>query len=389
MSTRKQFLLIAAIFAGLFALANFFVDFQIAGQFEGVYLTRNQGSKVYELSDHLIVGQEKKLVFARTFNNSYYRMAKRLFPKLGKGANHLYCEWNPWDGFGLVSSSFPDGTGIVTYLGRYLDDEKPVHGLFVGGGVPETVEQGFNFNMNNSGMTYFDGQRWHHIWCSVNEGLGSAATGAILTPSQWEFIGSGVESRSSDLVIIASRHKVVIDGVPVSISRKMYFTAGAPYFNLEIRLRNIGSTPLKYFYLYGDEPWIGFYGTSLGDVGWVQGRLVPYEETIDTKKYSYLGMADIGNRVIGEQPIYTNLANFIEWFGPEQPESAYFTNDLNLNQLPKADKKIPLESNERFLGLQWERSLNPAESATIRLAIGMASLNPLTGIPEKPPTAWH
>ena len=387
MSTKKRILITGTIFALLVAVVNYCIDFEIAGHFEGIYLNRNTGSRVYELSDHLIVGQEKKLIFARTLNNSYYRMAMRLFPKLGNRSSHLYAEWNPWDGSGFVSSSFPDGTGIVTYLGRYLDGEKRVHGLFVGGGVPETVEQGHNFNMNNSGMTYFDGKRWYHIWCSVNEGIGSAATGVTLTPSQWEFIGSGVESRSSDQVIIASKHKAVIDGVPVNISRKMHFTAGAPYFNLEIRIKNVGSTPLNYIYLYGDEPWVGYYGSSLGDVGWVQDRLVPYEETIDTKKYSYLGMADIGNSVIGEQPSYTNLANFLEWFGPEQPGIAYFTNDMN--HLPAAGKKIPLESNERFIGLQWERRLNPAESATIRLAIGMAVLDPITGIPVKPPTVWE
>jgi hypothetical protein len=219
-----------------------------------------------------------------------------------------------------------------------------------------------------------------------SEGLGSAVTNSTLTPAKWEFIGSGVESRSKDNVVIASEHKAVIDGVPVNISRKMHFTAGETYFTLEIRITNTGSEPLSYNYFYGDEPWVGYYGTSLGDVGWVKDRIVPYEEMIDTKKYSYIGMADIGNRVIGEQPRYTNLANFLEWFGPEQPEAAYFTNDMN--SMPKADKKIPLQSNERFVGLVWERRLDPAESATIRLAIGMAAFNPKTGIPEKPPTAW-
>jgi hypothetical protein len=387
MSISKRILIICSILASLAAVIDHFVNFEISGHFEGLYLTRHAGTKTYEFSDHLIVGKESKLLFARNLSNSYYRMAKRLFPKLGNQRSHLYAEWNPWDGSGLVSSSFPDGTGLVTYLGRYLDADKEVHGLFVGGGVPETIEQNNNYNMNNSGMTYFDGKRWYHIWCSVNEGIGSAETGVILTPSKWEFIGSGVESRSSEKVIITSKHKVVIDGIPANISRKMHFTAGANYFNLEIRIKNVGSTPLKYIYIYGDEPWVGYYGTSLGDVGWVKDRIVSYEESIDTNKYSYLGMADIGNRIIGEQPRYSNLANFIEWFGPEQPAVAYFTNDMK--HLPEADKKVPLESNERFVGLHWERWLKPAESATIRLAIGMAFLNPQTGIPEKPPTTWE
>jgi len=386
MKKGKRILVSCSIFAALAFVANHFVDFDIAGQFEGIYLTRHSGTKAYELSDHLIVGKQKDLIFARNLRNSNYRMAKRLFPKLGNGLNHLHTEWDPWTGIGLVSSSFPDGTGMVTYLGRYLDGDNEVHGLFVGGGVPETVENSSNYNMNNSGMTYFNGKRWYHIWCSVNEGIGSAETGAVLTPSQWEFIGSGVEQRSSDKVIIASKHKVVLDGVPLNISRRMHFVAGESYFTLEIRIKNIGSEPFAYNYFYGDEPWVGYYGTSLGDVGWVKDRIVPYEEMIDTNNYSFIGMADIGNRVIGEEPIYTNLANFLEWFGPEQPGDAYFTN--NMNQMPTAGKKIPLESIERFVGLRWERLLGPGESATIRLAIGMAAVNPKTGIPEKPPTVW-
>jgi len=386
MNTKKRILILCIIFAALAAVVDRYVDFEISGQFEGFYLSRHTGTKVYEVSDHLIVGKEKRLIFARNLTNNYYRMAKRLFPHLGSSSNHLYCEWNPWDGSGLVSSSFPDGTGMVTYLGRYLDDDKEVHGLFVGGGIPETVESNSTYNMNNSGVTYFDGKRWFHVWCSVNEGIGSALSGFSLTPSQWEFIGSGVEKRSSDKVIIASRHKVVIDGIPLSISRRMHFTAGKSYFTLEIRIRNIGSERVAYSYFYGDEPWVGYYGISLGDVGWVKDRIVPYEEMLDTGKYSFIGMADIGNRVIGEQPVYTNLANFLEWFGPEQPSAAYFTNDFS--KMPEADKNIPLKSNERFVGLQWKRQLDPGEATIIRLAIGMAAVNPKTGIPDKPPTAW-
>jgi hypothetical protein len=60
-----------------------------------------------------------------------------------------------------------------------------------------------------------------------------------------------------------------------------------------------------------------------------------------------------------------------------------------MNHLPEAGKKVPLESNERFVGLSWQRRLAPSESSTIRLAVGMALHNPKTGIPEKPATKWE
>ena len=95
-------------------------------------------------------------------------------------------------------------------------------------------------------------------------------------------------------------------------------------------------------------------------------------------------MVDSGNRVIGEQPVYSNLANFIEWSGDERP-FVYFANS---GAPPKPGTEIPLESNERYLGLEWQRSLAPGETATIRLAIGMAGYDRKTGLPVKPVTGW-
>jgi hypothetical protein len=389
MNIRKKvcIILTCIIAISLVILLNLYVDFDFGGHFEGIYLIKEKNSGKYELSDHLFVGREKEIIFVIDLSNKYYKIAAKLIPKHNENFNHLHCDWNPKDGNGVVSNYFSDGTALVTYLGRYLDEEKEVHGLFVGGGLPETVESNVNYNMNNSGMTFFDGKRWYHIWCSVNEGIGSAISGVSLTPSHWEFLGSGVEKRSKDKVTISSSHKAVIDNIPLRIDRKMHFTAGQPYLNLEITITNIGTEPVFYSYLYGDEPWVGYYGTSLGDVGWVKDRIVNYEEMIDTSKYSYVGMTDIGNKVIGEQPVYTNLANFLEWFGPERPMYAYFTNDMN--HLPETGKKVPLESNERFVGLSWQRRLAPSESSTIRLAVGMALHNTKTGIPEKPVTRWE
>lgn len=384
----KLLLPILGISIALVIIFNHYVAIHIAGHFEGFYLVRikNSPSKKYEFSDHLFVGREKEIVFTIDLQSGHLSWIKELLTRNQGENNHLLVEWNPRGGNGMVSSCFADGTKLVTYLGRYLDDGQEVHGLFVGGGLPATVESNVSYNMNNSGMTYFNGKRWYHIWCSVNEGIGSAVSGVALSPSKWEFIGSKVERRSKDNVVINSSHKAVLDGIPLKIERHAYFTAGETYFNLEIMVTNLGDRPLAFNYLYGDEPWIGYYGTSLGDVGWVKDRLVNYEEIIDLKKYNFIGMADLGNSVTGEKPIYTNLANFLEWYDGEQPNMAYFTNDMN--KMPQPGKKIPLDSNERFLGLVWERSLQPSESSTIRLAVGMAMLNPKTGIPEKPQTRW-
>lgn len=383
--SRACLVIAAIIFAAFVLFVLVFVRFNIKGHFEGLYFLRDKSAGQYELADHLFVGESRRLLCGINLEGGRFRFIRNLLYGNRENQPHLHCEWNPKDGSGMVSSYLADGSELVTYFGRYLDDDDEVHGLFVGGGLPETVSHDMNYNMNNSGMTYGDGKRWYHIWCSVNEGISPLGAKKVLTPAHWEFLDSRVISRNTKNVAITSSHMVMLDHIPVRIDRRVNFNAGETYFTLEIKIENKGNAPVSYIYDYGDEPWVGYYGTSLGDVGWVKDRLINYEEEIDSRKYSYAGIADVGNRVIGEQPVYTNLANFIEWFGVELP-IVYFVNTQG--DTPKPGARIPLQSNERFIGLQWQRSLLPGETSTIRLAIGMAQYNPATGIPVKPYTTW-
>jgi len=385
-TSAKKFLIFLAITnAALFIVLLLTVRFNITGHFEGFFLLRDKSSGKYEFADHLYVGEGSRLVYGVNLTTLQYQFINSFLPAHKETTVHLHCDWNPHDGSGMVSNHLADGTRLVTYFGRYLDDDEEVHGLFVGGGLPETVSQSSNYNLNRSGMTYNYGQRWYHIWCSVNEGIGTVDGKVMLTPSHWKFLGSRVVRRSDREVVLSSSHSVVIDNLPVRIDRRVSFTAGETWFNLEITITNVGNEALTYRYAYGDEPWVGYYGTALGDVGWVQDRLVNFEELLDGARYSHAGMVDSGNRVIGERPVYTNLANFIEWFGDEQP-LVYFANKGGQPPLPGT--RVPLESNERYIALEWARALPPGESAVIRLAIGMAMFDPRAGVPVKPATSW-
>ena len=378
--------LIPLVLLSLLLITNLLVATDFVGNYEGFYLFKDKRTGRYMFADHLFVGREKELVYAVNLRNSSLRMVNRLFPHHREGVDHLHVEWNPKDGNGFVSSYFANGTGLVTYLGRYLDDGEEVHGLFVGGGLPETVEANISYNMNNSGMTYYNGSRWFHIWCSVNEGVVVHDTSEAITPSKWEFLGSRIEERSEKKVVLTSSHRIRVQGQPLRIDRRMSFTAGEPYFILQVDITNTGNDTVGFSYLYGDEPWVGYYGTSLGDVGWTADGLVGYESFVDTGKHNYFGMADLGNRLIGEKPVYTNLANFIEWRPELRPDTAYFTNDLK--RFPKAGDRLPLESTERFLGVLWEYFLKPSQTVTASLAVGMAGSNQATGLPQKPPVNW-
>jgi hypothetical protein len=170
------------------------------------------------------------------------------------------------------------------------------------------------------------------------------------------------------------------------MDRFAFYRAGDKFFTLVIRITNTGKTPSGYYYVYGDEPWVGQFGSSEGNVGWTKDRLYYYESSVDTKKYSYAGIFDGGNVAVPNQEyvLYSNAANFIEWLGDVRPDLVYFSNKIGLFADEK--RKILLDSpNNRVMMLQWgPRILPPNASESIILAIGMAEKDPRTGIPVKP-----
>lgn len=369
------------------ALAVLFstVRFDIKGHFDGLFLLKGMHGWKYELKDDLYVGDGDRVISSIDFDDPRFRFSRSLYNKHKPGEAYLYYEWDDKDGSGFFRNFLPDGTQTLNCFGRYMDDDKEyVHGLFVGGGLPASIIGGDNVFMNETGMAYFDGTRWYHVWCNVNEALASAATGEPIYPSHWKFLGSRVLDESTKSVVIFSSHEAEVDGVPLRIDRYVYLNAGDTYFVLEIKITNIGATPARYLYLYGDEPWVGNYGSSKGNVGWAKDRLFKYETAVDSKKYSYAGFFDYGNDAAGESHSYTGTADFIEWFGNDRP-IVYFSNASGELQDLSGAKKIPLQSDTRFLGLQWgPRALNPGESAFYTLAIGMAGHDPKTGFPVKP-----
>lgn len=168
------------------------------------------------------------------------------------------------------------------------------------------------------------------------------------------------------------------------MDRFAFFSAGESYFVLAVRIKNTGTGPATYVWTYGDEPWLGNYGNSSGNVGWSANRLHLYEGAVDTKENSFIGMVDIGNPLAGK-PVgtYTNKANFIEWLGDRRPDRAYFSNQLGRHA--GEEEKVPLVSlDNRVLALQYgPENLPPGDQRLYILAIGKAYKN-FDGFPIKP-----
>jgi hypothetical protein len=366
----------AATGLGLLALGIFaaaITRIEIEGRWRGLYLLRSDQGRPLLLKDDLLLGEHAGLLVA--LPPAWMRHLLGTSPPATAGSGPaLTLEWDARAGGGLVRNRLADGTELLTMFGRYRDsDGQRPHGLFVGGAMPEVSADATA--LDQSGMAFHDARGWAHVWCTVNEGLEDEQGRASWPPARWRYLGSGVPVRESGRVTVVSHHELALQGGLLRVDRAAEFVAGEPFFRLTVRFQNLGPGPVQYTYLYGDEPWVGHFGSAEGNIGWTPGQLLRFETGIDPAS----GVAGI----LDEK---SSLAAFLTWVGGEPPGFVYVSNRGGEVANPRL--RVPLTSNEIFLGLEWlHRRLEPSQARTVQLAIGMARADPATGVPVVPPGA--
>lgn len=347
---------------------------EVEGRWRGLFLLAARDGRMLELRDDLYLGDGARLLVGVSFS-PLRRWLGAQPPQPAAGVAALELDWDERAGRGLVRNRLGDGREVVTLFGRFEDDQGGhPRGLFVGGAVPEVAED--MANQDQSGMALRVPQAWVHVWCSVNEALidGDGGPRAVIYPGAFRFLGSRVLVEDPRRVVLESAHEITLRRGRIRMDRYAYFTAGAPYFKLGIRLTALGPEPVSYAYLYGDEPWVGRFGSAEGNVGWVEGEVIPWEARVDPAQHRWAGIVDAKS----------GYANFIEWAGADLPTDVYVSN--RPGQFSDLSLRVPLRSNEVFVGLQWlGRRLEPGESQDIQLILGLADRDPVTGAPRRPP----
>jgi len=351
---------------------------------EGLFLLKGKDGAWLEVTDDLFPEESDRLLWGTP--SSRFKQVVSVGACEAANRPCLTFEWNEATGRGFVKNIYPDGRKLLICLGRFLDSAgRMTSGLFLGGNLPPGDPDYVVFNRNETGMAYYDGQRYFHIWCNVNEGILDAANTPIY-PAQWQFVSSKVLENSAFDLTLFSSHQAMVNGVPVRIERFLYYQTGDTFITLVTRFTNVGNSPTQFTYVYGDEPWLGNYGTSRGNVGWLKDRIVSTESWIDTRRDTFAGMFDYGNMLAGESHTYTGKANFLEWQPASRPDQAYFSNQFG--RVAPPEKQVPLYSpDSRVISLEWgPRVLPPGQSFSFTLAVGMAETNAQTGFPVKPDT---
>lgn len=373
----------------LMALTAWKVRFNDKEGFDGIFVLKGENGKWLEITDDLFPEEAERLLFGRSAD-----WLKHVASFGACGPTDTAClnyEWNFKVGRGFIKTTYLDGSKLLICLSRFKDSQgRESKGLFVGGDLPSDDPDFAIFNKNETGMAYFDGKRYFHIWCNVNEGIFAVdRLNTPIYPGDWEFLSSDIMESGKNGVTLRSRHRTRISGEPVNIDKMLFYHTGDKYFTLVTNIVNIGNKPVTFFHQYGDEPWLGNFGSSVGNVGWLKDRLLQTETVVNPKINSYAGMYDYGNELIGEKPgTFTGKANFIEWEkNVTGPDMVYFSNQ---SAPPATSGKVPLSSyNNRFIGLIWgPRTLAPGQNLVFTLNVGMAEPTK-NGIPVIPKTGLN
>lgn len=386
MKIRRHLLLTSAILISVLALLFTKIELDFSMPYEGFFILEGEKSYWLELTDDLMPEDAHRLLWGMPLYP--FRNVVTSSSQPAERDSRIDFRWEKKKGCGFIRNSWRDGRKLVINLGRFREGNgKRTSGLFIGGGLPPSDPDYRFLNNDATGMTFYNGQRWYHIWCNVNEGLLSPSSPFQPSyPSDWEFKGSWVRENDGTDLTIESRHSLVLAGVPLKLQRLLFYRSGDRHVILTTEISNAGSVPASFVYLYGDEPWIGDFGSSAGDVGWTEKELLLTERDIDLKRNSFIGMFDYGNPLAGEIHNFSGAANFIEWDKDIPPDKAYVSNFSGGTMQGK--KPMPLTSNSnRFIGLQWgPLTINPGESFHFSIAVGMADNDPETGMPVKPET---
>ncbi len=372
--------LIALISAGgLFAVVVFNEAFSFTSSNSAIYIVKKGGW--FEVRRDLLLEDGNDLLFTISANRLFDQYMRALTVVLNRPMLEL--TWDDDEGVGGIKQYRPTGTMISLAFSRFREDGAQAKGLFLGGNLPPG-DASVSHDWNTSGFGYYTGEKWVHIWCALNEGFKVYGTERTLIPTHWTYGGSRVLRRTRNEVVIESVHHSDEGGGRITMIRRIVFRAGDDYFLLRARIVNEGPVPVIYGYSVGDEPWVGSFGTSGGDVGWYEGGLVDTERFLPAGPRGFAGFWDIGNRAAGEEPVYSGFADFVEWISP-QPSLVFFSNALDRC----CENNAPLASRDsRVLNILWlEQMLRPQEARDHILAFGMAHFDHAARSLRKPEVA--
>jgi len=237
------------------------------------------------------------------------------------------------------------------------------------------------------------GYRRINVFCAQDESIWDHAERAEYTYGWSENYGTGkdgkrLEFQRGEIVERGPRRVIMRSenaGGCYRVAKVAYTRLGVPWWIIATRITNGCERPIRFDFFSGDDPWIGLYRSSDGDVGWTPEGLVRRETALGPGRFTAGGFYDLGNEALGQKEgSFSNQANFV-LLDPVRPlpDLTLFANRF-AHAPDEIDPERPLDNKSlTALNMGWrDLALAPGASFTTAMALGLAR----TGKPGEVPT---
>ena len=299
--------------------------------------------------------------------------------------------WDPETGKGPVVQHFDDGSKIEVCF--HCGYKEYTGGLSIGSfnapgfmWVPAEPVRGFKFL---------------NIWCAFDETIHEPGSGDNYTfgwsqnfgekgrGKRLEYVRGAVLSASDKSIVL----EAVNEGGCYLVKRRVKWVKGDRFLFFSTIVENTCTEPAVFEYWLGEDPWIGAYKSSEGDVGWaalyekkVKKELIVRSETrLDGGGFACGGLYDLGNVKAGDmEGDFSNVANFIS-LSPmtKKPAAVYFANRFAHRKDEISEGKALDRKTLTAMNMGWTRIvLTEGRAFRAGWAAGIAE----TAAPPKPPS---
>ncbi|PIE17630.1 MAG: hypothetical protein CSA65_08380 [Proteobacteria bacterium] len=309
------------------------------------------------------------------------RPAKPVPPPQARIDSH----WDPKTGRGDVRQYFADGSVIRTcFHCRY---KGYTGGLVIG-------------NLSGSGSALYPkrpirGFRRINIFCAQDESIWDRKERAEYSYGWSEnfppkdggkrlrYRRGRVLEQSATRLVLQSENA----GGCYKVTKVAHSERGARWWIIATRVTNRCSHPIDFDLYTGDDPWLGTYKSSDGDVGWTPAGIIRHETALGPGAFTVGGFYDLGNSAVGQRAQrFSNQANFIA-LDPATPlpDGAYFANRFAHDEREVDPKKALHNKTLTALNLAWKgRRLASGEGFTFAFALGLAQTSTPGATPRAP-----
>ncbi len=201
-----------------------------------------------------------------------------------------------------------------------------------------------------------------------------------------EYVRGRVIEQGPERVVLQSENQ----GGCYRVTKLATMERGARHLVIATRVSNRCDRPLRFDLWSGDDPWLGTYASSDGDVGWIPGELIRHGRVLRLGAFSEGGFYDLGNSALGQRE--TGFSNQADVFlldpAAALPDLALFANRF-AHAASEVDPSRPLDNKGMIaLNLGWlARELAPGEGLTVAFALGLAETGEPGSIPRAPPVS--